>query len=102
MFEITMFHYLFLGLLVFLIGLVGSILSRNIIKILVAIEFMLTGVNINFITFTSFCDSTNFDGYIFALFYIAIGAVELAVALYIFYLMYKHKESENVDNYGDL
>ena len=33
MFEITMFHYLFLGLLVFLIGLVGSILSRNIIKI---------------------------------------------------------------------
>ena len=32
-----------------------------------------------------------------SLFYVAIGAVELAVALYIFYLMYKKKKSENID-----
>lgn len=100
--EITMFHYLFLGLTIFLIGLIGSIITKNIIKILIAIEFMLTGVNINFITFTTFCDNGNFDGFIFALFYVALGAVELAVALYIFYLMYKQKQSDNIENYGDL
>lgn len=100
--EITMFHYLFLGLLVFLVGLIGSILIKNVIKMLIAIEFMLTGVNINFITFTAFCDNGNFDGFIFALFYVALGAVELAVALYIFYLMYKQKKSDNIENYGDL
>jgi NADH:ubiquinone oxidoreductase subunit K len=37
-----------------------------------------------------------------SLFYVAIGAVELALALYIFYLMYSKKESENIDKYGDL
>lgn len=100
--EVTMFHYLFLGLLIFIIGLVGSILTKHVIKVLIAIEFMLTGVNINFITFTAFCDNTNFDGFIFALFYAALGAVELAVALYIFYLMYKKKSSENIEKYGDL
>ena len=100
--EITMFHYLFLGLLVFLVGLIGSILIKNVIKMLIAIEFMLTGVNFNFITFTAFCDNGNFDGFIFALFYVALGAVELAVALYIFYLMYKQKKSDNIENYGDL
>lgn len=100
--EITMYHYLFLGLILFLIGIAGSILSRHIIKLLISLEFMLTGVNINFITFATYCDNINFDGYVLALFYIAIGAVELAVALYIFYLMYSKKESENIDNYGDL
>ena len=56
----------------------------------------------NILTFATFCDSTNLNGYIMSLFYVAIGAVELAVALYIFYLMYSKKESENIDKYGDL
>ena len=100
--EITMYHYLFLGLVLFLIGICGSILSRHVIKILISLEFMLTGINVNFVTFATYCDNIKFDGYIMALFYVAIGAVELALALYIFYLMYSKKESENIDKYGDL
>lgn len=100
--EITIYHYLFVGLLLFVIGLAGSILSKHVIKVLISIELMLTGVNLNFITFATFCDNTNLNGYVMSLFYVAIGAVELAVALYIFYLMYSKKESENIDKYGDL
>ena len=100
--EITMYHYLFLGLVLFVIGLLGSIVSKHIIKMLICIEFILTGVNINFITFATYCDNVKFDGYIMTLFYVAIGAVELAVALYIFYLMYLKKQSENIGKYGDL
>lgn len=100
--EITIYHYLFIGLLLFVIGLAGSILSKHVIKVLISIEFMLTGVNLNFITFATFCDNTNLNGYVMSLFYVAISAVELAVALYIFYLMYSKKESENIDKYGDL
>lgn len=102
MHEITMYHYLFLGLLLFVIGFAGSVLSKHVIKVLISIEFILTGVNINFVTFTTYCDNVNFDGFVVALFYVAIGAVELAVALYIFYLMYNKKESENIEDYGDL
>lgn len=100
--EITMYHYLFLGLILFVLGIVGTLLSKHVIKVLISIEFILTGVNINFITFATFCDNTNLNGYVMSLFYVAIGAVELAVALYIFYLMYRKKESENIDKYGDL
>ena len=102
MLEISMYHYLFLGLILFIIGLLGSMLSKHIIKVLISIEFILSGVNINFVTFATFCDNAKLDGYIMSLFYIAIGAVELAVALYIFYLMYSKKESENIEKYGDL
>lgn len=100
--EITIFHYLFLGLVLFVIGVLGSILSKHVIKVLISIEFILTGVNINFITFATYLDSTNFDGYMISLFYVGLGAVELAVALYIFYLMYNKKQTENIEKYGDL
>ena len=76
--EITMYHYLFLGLLIFVIGLLGSIISKHVIRMLICIEFILTGVNINFVTFATYCDNISFDGYIMALFYVAIGALELA------------------------
>ena len=100
--SITIYHYLFIGLMLFLIGIIGSMLAKNLIKVLIAIEFMLTGININFITFGTFCGNIDFDGYIMALFYVGIGAVELAVALYIFYLMFQKKESDNIESYSEL
>ena len=100
--SVTMYHYLFVGLVIFLIGILGSILAGNVIKVLIAIEFMLTGININFITFATYCGGYKFDGFIFALFYVGIGAVELAVALYIFYLMFQKKQSDSIESYSDL
>lgn len=100
--EITMYHFLFIGLILFIIGIIGSMLVKNVIKMLIAIEFMLTGININFITFAAFCDNIRFDGYIMALFYAGLGAVELAVALYLFYIMFQKKESDNVEHYSEL
>ena len=99
--PITIYHYLFLGLILFIIGIMGSIIAKNVIKVLIAIEFMLTGININFVTFGTFCDNYKFDGFIMALFYVGLGAVELAVALYIFYLMFQKKESDNIEDYGN-
>ena len=85
----------------FLIGLFGSVTSKHIIKVLICIEFILTGVNVNFITFARYCDNVALEGWTFALFYVAIGAVELALALYIFYLMFEKKQSENIEKYLD-
>jgi NADH:ubiquinone oxidoreductase subunit K len=100
--EISMYHYLFIGLITFIIGLAGSIVCKNVIKVLICIEFILTGVNINFATFAKYCGGVDADGFVMVLFYTGIGAVELAVALYIFYFMYAKKQSDNIEKYGDL
>lgn len=100
--EITIYHYLSIGLFMFLAGLLGSIILKNVIKVLISIEFMLLGINLNFITFASFCDNIELSGYVMALFYTGIGAVELAIGLYIFYLMYQKKENDNISKYSDL
>ena len=100
--EITMYHYLAVGLFLFLAGIIGSMVAKNVIKVLISIEIMLTGINLNFITFASFCDSVELHGMVFALFYTGLGAVELAIALYIFYLMFQKKESDNIERYTEL
>ena len=100
--ELTLYHYLLVGLILFVSGVAGSILCKNIIKVLISIEFILTGVNLNFVAFSAFCGGADADGFIMTLFYTGIGAVELAVAIYIFYLMYAKKQSEDIEQYGEL
>ena len=94
LFNISLFHYLIFALFLFAIGFVGAIVSKNIFKILISIEFMLTAVNINLVA--------NLTGYVFSLFYIALGAIELGIAISIFYLMYQSKKSVDINNYEEL
>lgn len=98
-FDIGLYHYLFLALVLFLIGFFGAIIAKNILKVLICVEFMLTAVNINFIAFASFFDNVKLEGLVFSLFYLALGAVEIAIALAIFYLMFRSKQSVNTEDY---
>lgn len=101
-FHISLYHYLIFSLILFLIGAVGAIISKNIIKILICTEFMLSAVNTNFIAFAAYADNVKVHGFVFSIFYTATGAVEIAIALIIFYLMYREKKSINIDNYKEL
>jgi len=101
-FNIGLSHYLFLALMIFLIGAIGAVVCKNIIKILLCIEFMLTAVNINIIAFASYVDSVKLQGFVFALFYTAIGAIEIAISLIIIYMMYRTKKSINIEKYKEL
>lgn len=101
-FDIGLYHYLFLALILFVVGFLGAIVAKNMLKVLISIEFMLTAVNINFIAFASFFDNVKLQGLVFSLFYIALGAVEIAIALSIFYLMFREKQSVDTEDYGEL
>lgn len=101
-FNITLYHYLVLSLLLFTIGFVGTIISKNVLKVLISIEFILTAVNINFIAFSTFNDNIVNNGYVFSIFYLALGAVEIAIAIAIFYLMFKSKKSVDINDYKEL
>ena len=55
MFNITLEHYLFLGAILFTIGVLGIFLNKkNLIVILMSIELILLSVNINLISFSIF------------------------------------------------
>ena len=78
MFEIDLVHFLFLGSILFTIGILGIFLNKkNLIIILMSIELILLSANINFIAFSSY--SGNLTGQIFAMFTLTVAAAEAAM-----------------------
>ncbi|MBM4348845.1 MAG: NADH-quinone oxidoreductase subunit NuoK [Deltaproteobacteria bacterium] len=87
--------YLMLSGILFTIGVIGVLTRRNAIVVFISIELMLNAVNLTFITFSRFLQSI--DGVIFAFFVMAVAAAEAAVGLAIFVMLYRSKETINVD-----
>ena len=88
-------HYLILSSLIFLLGVIGIFLSRkNVINILMSIELILLGVNINFIAFSYF--SSDLIGQIFSLIILTVAAAEAAIGLAILVVYFRNKGTIDV------
>ena len=88
-------HYLILSSLIFLLGVIGILFNRkNVINILMSIELILLGVNINFIAFSYF--SNDLVGQIFSLFILTVAAAEAAIGLAILVVYFRNKGSIDV------
>jgi NADH-quinone oxidoreductase subunit K len=87
--------FLILGALLFTIGVIGALTRRNAIVVFMCIELMLNAVNLTFITLSRFLQSI--DGVLFAFFVMAVAAAEAAVGLAIFVMIYRSRETINLD-----
>ena len=92
---ITPTHYMVLSASLFMIGVAGVLLRRNIIVIFMSIELILNAVNINLIAFSAQLHDA--IGQVFAIFVIAVAAAEAAVGLGIILAFYRNKETVNID-----
>ncbi len=95
MLEITPVHYTVLSAALFMIGVIGVLVRRNIIIIFMSIELILNAVNINLIALSS--QLQNLVGQVFVVFVIAVAAAEAAVGLGIIIAFYRNKETVNID-----
>ena len=87
--------YLMLSGVLFTIGVIGALTRRNAIVVFMCIELMLNSVNLTFVTFSRFLQSL--DGVLFAFFVMAVAAAEAAVGLAIFVMIYRSRETINLD-----
>ena len=92
--EIGLNHYLILSSVLFVIGMAGVLLRRNVIVILMSIELMLNAVNISFIAFSRF--TANVDGQIMVFFVMTIAAAEAAVGLALAVTIFKRFKEINI------
>jgi NADH-quinone oxidoreductase subunit K len=86
-----------LGAVLFAIGTFGALTRRNTIAILMAIELMLNGVNVTFVSFARHSISPDLSGQIFAIFVMAVAAADAAVGLAIMIFIYRMRRSIQVD-----
>ena len=87
--------YLILSGVLFLIGVLGFFLKRNIIALLLSVEIMLNAVNLTFVAFSS--QLGEISGQIFVFFVLVVAAAEAAVGLALVIAMFRNRESLNVD-----
>ena len=87
--------FLALSAVLFTIGVVGVMVKRNVISIFLCIEIMLNAVNLSFITFSRMFDDVN--GQLFVFIVMTVAAAEAAVGLAIVIVVFRNRETLNVD-----
>ena len=101
MFNVSLEHFLFLGAILFTIGILGIFLNKkNVIIVLMSIELILLSVNINFIAFSSF--SGDLSGQIFAMLTLTVAAAEAAIGLAILVVLFRYLASISVEKISKL
>ena len=87
--------YLALSAALFIIGVAGVLLRRNVLIVLMSLELMLNSVNVNLVAFSSYLG--DFRGQIIAIFVIAITASEVAIALGILVALIRNRATLDAD-----
>ena len=93
--------YLIVAGLLFVCGVVCMATKRNAIGVLMGVELVLNGANLNFVAFARFTP-LGLDGQVIALFVIVLAAAEAAVALAIALNFYNNHLTIDVDRANDL
>ena len=94
--DIGLRHFLFVSLIVFVLGLYCVLTRKNAIGILLGVELILNSANINYIAFSHF-SSGNYDGQVFAIFVIMLAAAEAVIGLAIVLGIYQNFSSIDIE-----
>ncbi|MBD0373782.1 MAG: NADH-quinone oxidoreductase subunit NuoK [Pyrinomonadaceae bacterium] len=93
--------FLVIAALLFIIGVMGVLVRRNIIVIFMSIELILNAANLNFIAFSRYLFNTGspnaIAGQVFTVFIIVVAAAEAAIGLGIVIALYRNRETIWVD-----
>ncbi len=92
--------YLILAGVMFLAGVVGILIRRNVIALLLCAELILNSVNINFVAFSHYLQSM--VGQMFVIFVLVVAAAEAAIGLALIIALFRLKGTLNMDEVKDL
>lgn len=90
--------YLMLSALIFVIGILGVLVRRNILIMFMSVELMLNAVNLAFVALSR--QLGNLDGQVVVFLVMAVAAAEAAVGLAIIICIFRRKKSVNVDDFN--
>lgn len=94
---IPLSYFIALSATLLCIGIYGVLARRNAILVLLSVEIMLNSVNINLIAFSRYITPDTIVGQIYTIFAMAAGAAEIGIGLAVVLLIYRGRETVNVD-----
>jgi NAD(P)H-quinone oxidoreductase subunit 4L len=93
-------RYMTFAALLFCLGMYGMVVSRNAVRVLMSIELMLNGVNINLVALSRFVDPIEMRGQVFAIFILTVAAAEAAVGLAIVLAAYRNMSTVDMEKFN--
>ncbi len=87
--------YLILGFALFVIGVGGVLIRRNVIMVLLSIELILNSANITFVAYAHYLQSIT--GQIVVFFVLTMAAAEVTLGLALVIALYRLRSVLNVD-----
>lgn len=97
---IGLHHYLVISAILFSIGLFGIFVRKNILMVLLSIELILNSANLSFVSFSSFLG--DLSGQVVVFFTMIVAAAEVTVGLAIVVLLFRKKETTDIDDLNTL
>ena len=99
-YDIPLAHYLGISAVLFVIGIAGVILRRNVLIIYMSLEIILNASNLALVAFSRY--GGKLDGQIFVFFIIAVAAAEVSVGLAIIVALFRLKRTVRVSDVAAL
>lgn len=99
--DVILKQFLAVGAVLFVCGVICMTTKRNAIGILMGVELVLNGGNINLVAFSRY-GVLGLDGQVMSLFVIVLAAAEAAVALSIVLSFYNNHQTVDVDQASEL
>lgn len=90
--------YLILAVVLFGIGTVGVLISRNMIVLFMSVELMLNAANMALMAFSRALNLV--DGHVIVFLVLTIAAAEAAVGLALIVMVYRNRETIDIDRFS--
>lgn len=99
---ITLSAYLSVAAVVFSIGLYAVVAQRSAVMVLMGVELLLNAIGLNLVAFWRYTAPGDYSGQIFLIIIVTIGAIEMAIGLGLMLLLYRQRQTVQVDKYSEL
>jgi NADH:ubiquinone oxidoreductase subunit K len=94
--DLMLNQFLLLAAVLFCIGVYGVLARRSAVMVLMSVELILNAVNINLLAFGAMRNDP--AAAVFALFVIAVAAAEVGVGLAIVLVIYRNRQSVDLND----
>jgi NADH-quinone oxidoreductase subunit K len=89
-------YYLILSAILFVIGVAGVLVRRNVLIIFMSVEMMINAVNLTFVALAR--QFVSLSGQVFVLIAMVVAATEVAIGLAIVMTIVRHRDTTNIDD----
>lgn len=93
-------HGLILAAILFVLGLTGLLIRRNLLFILISLEIMINAVALAFVVAGSFWQQP--DGQVMYILVISLAAAEASIGLALLLQLHRRRQTLNVDSVSEM